>query len=102
MLKMEKVKMLIFDTPPLQNHYFWVPMEAKMEPKWGSKSIFIVIENDTWKMMLFRGGCGSKDNGQRVILGPGGEGERGWGSIRRRVNPQGVGGSIHLSIYLSI
>ena len=25
--------MLIFDTPPLQNHCFWIPMEAKMEPK---------------------------------------------------------------------
>ena len=44
---MKKVKMLIFDTPPIKNHCFWVPMEAKMEPKCGSKSIFIAIENDT-------------------------------------------------------
>ena len=28
-------------------------------------------------MMPFRGGCGSKDYAQRVILRPGGEGERG-------------------------
>ena len=27
--------------------------------------------------MLFRGGCSSRGYGQRVILGPGGEGERG-------------------------
>ena len=28
---MKKVKKLNFYTPPLQNHYFWVPMEAKIE-----------------------------------------------------------------------
>ena len=33
MLRMRKVKMLIFDTPPLQNQYFWGPMEAKMDVK---------------------------------------------------------------------
>ena len=32
LLRMRNVKMLIFYTPPLQNHYFWVPREAKMEP----------------------------------------------------------------------
>ena len=41
MSKMKKVKMLIFDTPPMQNHCFWDPMGAKIEP------IFIVIEYDT-------------------------------------------------------
>ena len=56
---MKKVKMLIFDTPPLQNHSFWGPMEAKMEPKWGLKSIFIAIENDDGKVMLYREGVGS-------------------------------------------
>ena len=40
-------------------------------------------------MMPCRGGCGSKGNGQRVILGPGGEGERGGGSIRRRASRKG-------------
>ena len=49
MLRMIKVKMLIFDTPPLQNQCFWIPMEAKMEPKWGLTSIFIAIENDDEK-----------------------------------------------------
>ena len=31
-------------------------MEAKMEPKWGLESIFIAIENDVKKVMLFREG----------------------------------------------
>ena len=55
-LRMIKVKMLIFDTPPLQNHCFWVPMEAKMEPKWSLESISIAIETDVYKVMLFREG----------------------------------------------
>ena len=59
MLKMKKVKMLIFNTPPLQNQCFWVPMEAKMEAKWRLKSIFIAIENDDGKTMLYREGVGS-------------------------------------------
>ena len=33
MLRMEKVELGIFDTPPLRNHYFWVPMDVKMEPQ---------------------------------------------------------------------
>ena len=28
---MNKVKKLILYTPPMQNHYFWVPMEVKIE-----------------------------------------------------------------------
>ena len=48
--------MLIFDTPPKQNLYFWGPMEVKMEVKWGLKSIFITIENDDGKVMLYREG----------------------------------------------
>ena len=48
--------MLIFDTPPMQNQYFWGPMEVKMEVKWGLKSIFIAIENDDGKVMLYREG----------------------------------------------
>ena len=55
-LKMKSVKMLIFNTPPLQNHCFGVPMEVKMEPKRGLKSIFIAIENDDRKVMLYREG----------------------------------------------
>ena len=45
-VKNKKAKMLIFDTAPLQNQYFWVPMEVKMEAEWVLKSIFIAIEND--------------------------------------------------------
>ena len=45
---MKQVKMLILYTP-IQNQCFWVPMEAKMEPKWGLKSICIAIENDDEK-----------------------------------------------------
>ena len=51
--------MLIFDTPPMQNQYFWGPMEVKMEVKWGLKSIFIAIENDDGKVMLYREGAES-------------------------------------------
>ena len=57
-LRMIKVKMLIFDTSPMQNQYFWGPMEVKMEVKGGLKSIFIVIENDDGKVMLYREGSG--------------------------------------------
>ena len=59
-LRMLKVKMLIFDTPPMQNQYFWGPMEVKMEVKGGLKSIFIAIENDDGKVMLYREGSGSR------------------------------------------
>ena len=58
MLRMKKVKMLIFDTPPIKNQCFWVPMEAKMEPKWSLKSILIAIRHDDWKMMLYREALG--------------------------------------------
>ena len=34
LLKIRKVKMLIFYTPPMQNHYFWTPKEA--EKAWQS------------------------------------------------------------------
>ena len=64
MLKLEKVKMLIFDTPPLQNQCFWVPMEVT----WRLKSIFIAIENDDGKVMLYRGRS-RKNLGQDEILG---------------------------------
>ena len=59
MLRMIKVKMFIFDTTPLQNQYFWGPMEVKMEVKWVLKSIFIAIENDDRKVMLYREGSES-------------------------------------------
>ena len=58
MIRLKKVKILILKTTPLKNHYFWVPMEAKMEPKWSLESIFIAIENDVEKVMLFRGAGG--------------------------------------------
>ena len=48
--------MLIFDTPPMQNQYFWGPMEVKLEVKWGLKSIFIAIEGDDETVMLFSEG----------------------------------------------
>ena len=59
MLRMRKVKMLIFDTPPIKDQCFWVPMEVKMEVKWSLKSIFIAIENDDEKVMLYREGVES-------------------------------------------
>ena len=46
MLRMKKVKSLIFYTPPMQNHYFWVPMEAKIELQSKLGASFITIKND--------------------------------------------------------
>ena len=46
----------VFYTPPMQNHCFWVPMEVKMEPQRRLEAIFIAIENDDRKAMLFRKG----------------------------------------------
>ena len=77
MLRMRKVKMLIFDTPPIKNQGFWLPREAKMEPKFNSQSIFIAIESDTWKMTVFRKGCGRLAPAQaRLLESPAGVGPR--------------------------
>ena len=45
-LKMKKVKIVIFYTPPVQNHYFWVPVDAKMEPQRGLEPNIMASEND--------------------------------------------------------
>ena len=45
-----------FRYPIPQNQCFWVPMEIKMEVKWGLKFIFMAIENDDRKVMLYREG----------------------------------------------
>ena len=47
LIRMKKLKMLIFATPPIKNQWLWVPMEAVMKPKWDLKLIFIPLENDT-------------------------------------------------------
>ena len=44
MLRMKKVKMLIFDTPPLQNHCFGDPRKAKMDGKSEWEAIFWVLD----------------------------------------------------------
>ena len=44
LLGMRNVKMLIFYTPPMQNHYFWGPKKAKMNGKSGLEAIFSVFE----------------------------------------------------------
>ena len=46
LLKIRKVKIMIFDTPPLQNHCFWGPMKAKMEAKSDLETIFWVLDVD--------------------------------------------------------
>ena len=51
---MEEVEYLIFYTPPLQNHYFWVPMKAKIEPQWRLETIFMAMENGDGTEMLFK------------------------------------------------
>ena len=53
LFRMKKMKILILHTSPLQNHYFWVPMEVKMEPQYRLETTFIAIENDNRKAMLF-------------------------------------------------
>ena len=45
MLRMKKVKMLIFNTPPIKKQGFWVPVEVKIEPKKRLKSICRVSEH---------------------------------------------------------
>ena len=46
--------MLILYTPPLQNHYFWVPVEGKMEAQGPLETIFRAIANGGRTAMLFR------------------------------------------------
>ena len=51
---MEEVKFLFFYTPPLQNHYFWVPVRAKMQPQWHPETIFMALEHLDRRAMPFR------------------------------------------------
>ena len=46
MLRMKKVKMLIFDIPPLQNQDLFVPMVAKTEPPRCLEPNIMAINND--------------------------------------------------------
>ena len=91
MLRIKKVKMLIFYTSPLQNHYFGVPMEAMMEPKYGLEWIFTAIETDDRKAMLFRTPWETF-----LHLEPPAE--------ERRVQPQGlkIGPRVCIDIYMYI
>ena len=52
--RMKKMKLLIFYTPPLQNHYFWLPVGAKMWPQWRLEAIFMALENLDGRAMPFR------------------------------------------------
>ena len=52
--RMKKVKLSILYTPPLQNHYFGVPMKAKMEPQWRLETVCMAIENDDGTEILFK------------------------------------------------
>ena len=72
-IKMKKVKKLIFYTPPLQNHYFWGPMEAGMARQSGWETIFWTIDIDEYIAMHVQEiwdalGCGW--GGCRVMCGP--------------------------------
>ena len=53
-LRLKNVQLLIFYTPPLQNHHFGPPLDTKMPPQWRPESIFAVIEIDARKGMLCR------------------------------------------------
>ena len=46
MLRMKKVKTLILHTPPMQNHYFWGPMEAEKARQSDLETIFWAIDID--------------------------------------------------------
>ena len=43
---MKKVQLLIFYTPPLQNHYFWGPREAEIVSQSGLETIFWASDMD--------------------------------------------------------
>ena len=64
----------------MQNHYFWVPMEAKIELQSKLGANFIAIKNDNGKMMLIREGSGRTRRRLGGGFGLSGEGERGRGS----------------------
>ena len=53
-LRMKNMELLIFYTPPLQNHHFPLPMDAKMPLQWCPETIFVAIESDARKAMLCR------------------------------------------------
>ena len=45
--------MVIFDTSPLQNHYFGDPIDVKVEPGWRLETVFVAIESDEERATLF-------------------------------------------------
>ena len=53
-LRMKNVEVFIFCTPPLRNHYCWLPMDTKMPPQWRPGTIFAAIKSDPRKAMLCR------------------------------------------------
>ena len=81
---MKKVKSLIFYTPPMQNHYFWVPMEAKIELQSKLGANFIAIKNDNGKMMLIREGSERTRGRLGGGFGLGGEGDTVGGARENR------------------
>ena len=54
MLRLKKVKVLIFATPPLQNHSFWVPVGLYMGPERRLEMIFMAVANYVENDVLFR------------------------------------------------
>ena len=54
LLKMKRVEVLIFYTPPLQNHCFSIPAEGKMEAQRRLETIFRAIANGGRTARLFR------------------------------------------------
>ena len=48
------MQVAILYTPPVQNHYFWIPEEGTMEPQGRQEAIFRVIEDRGEKVMLFK------------------------------------------------
>ena len=78
LLPMKKMKLSILDTPPLQNHYSGIAVDAKMEPPWRLEPIFMLNENDDRNAMPFRElsetflRLKATAEERWVVLGPGG------------------------------
>ena len=65
-LRMKKMKMLIFYTPPMQNHYFWGPMEAEKACQSDLETIFWAIDIDALITMHVQEARDAAGGGWRV------------------------------------
>ena len=50
MFRSKKVGIAIFDTPPLQNHCFWLTGKARWERKWNLEALVTAVATDGSKV----------------------------------------------------